>query len=411
MKKKRLLGIIIMIMTMFLLTFNASAAVKISKKSATLIKGQSVTLKITGTKEKVKWSSSKEKVAAVSQKGKVKAKAKGKATILAKVGGKTYKCKIKVETPKINKTKAKVNVGKTIQLKLAGNSQKVKWSSIDPNIATVSSKGIVTGKEAGTVTVTARVSNKKYTCKVTVKAPITDVLLDKSILLLDKGSKDVLQVSYLPLNTTSSTAVKWSSSNPDVVDVSNGVITGLSSGEAVITAKIGSKSDSCTVQVNETYGSVSGNVTYYYNKYKGNVADVGTAVFLFPMNGTAKDKYENITFYNASSDLSDYNIYNEKVDGSGSYTITHIPTGKYRMLLISSNVSKKGWFDAYDDSIEDAPDSFYEPIALYFSPYIGDESAMSLARSIAFRSWMYKDIVIDSNETLTVSHDFGITYI
>ena len=53
------------------------AAVKISKKTVTLIKGQTATLKISGTKKKVKWASDKKSVAVVSQKGKVVAKKKG----------------------------------------------------------------------------------------------------------------------------------------------------------------------------------------------------------------------------------------------------------------------------------------------------------------------------------------------
>ena len=36
-------------------------------------------------------------------------------------------------------------------------------------VATVTSKGLVTAKKAGTATITAKVGNKKYTCKVTVK--------------------------------------------------------------------------------------------------------------------------------------------------------------------------------------------------------------------------------------------------
>ena len=72
------------------------AAVKINTKNATIVKGMYKTLKITGTSKKVKWTSSKKSVATVSSKGKVTAKKPGTCTIKAKVGKKTYTCKITV---------------------------------------------------------------------------------------------------------------------------------------------------------------------------------------------------------------------------------------------------------------------------------------------------------------------------
>ena len=74
---------------------NVHAKVKISSKSVNLIVGKTKTIKIKGTDKKVKWSSSNKNVATV-KKGKVKAIKKGKTTIIAKVNGKKYKCKVRV---------------------------------------------------------------------------------------------------------------------------------------------------------------------------------------------------------------------------------------------------------------------------------------------------------------------------
>lgn len=70
---------------------------------------------------------------------------------------------------KINKTKASIYVGKTVQLKVTGTKKKVTWKSSNKKIATVTSKGKVKGVKKGTAKITATVSKKKYTCKVTVK--------------------------------------------------------------------------------------------------------------------------------------------------------------------------------------------------------------------------------------------------
>jgi Bacterial surface proteins containing Ig-like domains len=146
------------------------AAVKINSKKLTLIKGQSTTLKITGTKNKIKWSTSDKKIATITNKGKVTAKKKGVATITAKIGNKNYKCKLTVETPSISKKTTSITVGDKATLTMKGTAQKIKWKSSDSKVVTVTSNGKITAKKAGTVNITATVLDKKYTCKVTVKA-------------------------------------------------------------------------------------------------------------------------------------------------------------------------------------------------------------------------------------------------
>lgn len=174
-KLRKLLVYFVMVLTLTLaMPTNSFAAVKLNQKTVTLIKGQSTTLKIKGTKKKAKWSSSKKNVATVNQKGKVTAKKKGTTIITAKVGSKKYKCKVTVQTPNISKKSITLQKGQTFTLKVNGTNQKVTWKSSNKNIATVSNKGKVTAKKKGSVIITAKVGNQKYKCKVTVKAtPVT----------------------------------------------------------------------------------------------------------------------------------------------------------------------------------------------------------------------------------------------
>lgn len=72
---------------------------------------------------------------------------------------------------KLNKTKATIYVGSSTTLKVSGTKSKAKWSTSNKKVATITSKGKVTAKKAGTATITAKVSGKKYTCKITVKNP------------------------------------------------------------------------------------------------------------------------------------------------------------------------------------------------------------------------------------------------
>ncbi|MDD6465923.1 MAG: Ig-like domain-containing protein [Coprococcus sp.] len=77
----------------------------------------------------------------------------------------------------MNKTKSTMTIGKKQTLKATvtpkkASSKAVVWKSSNKKVATVTSKGVVKAKKAGTATITATAkdgSGKKATCKVTVK--------------------------------------------------------------------------------------------------------------------------------------------------------------------------------------------------------------------------------------------------
>ena len=76
----------------------------------------------------------------------------------------------KKKTPKLNKSKLTLTVGKTAKLKVKNTKKKIKWSSSKKSVATVTKKGKVKAKKAGKTTITAKVGKKKLKCKVTVTA-------------------------------------------------------------------------------------------------------------------------------------------------------------------------------------------------------------------------------------------------
>lgn len=160
-----------------------AAKVKLSKSKATLIKGQTLKLEVKNTSKKVKWSTSNKKIATVNSSGKITAKKAGTVTITATISNKKYTCKVTVEQPKISQTKLTLEKGKSQTLSLEGTKQKIKWSTSNKSVATVTSKGKVTGKKIGTAKITATVGNKKYTCTVTVKKVSATTPVD------DKGTQ------------------------------------------------------------------------------------------------------------------------------------------------------------------------------------------------------------------------------
>ena len=138
-KQRSVICILFMLMLMLLISSGAGAAsVRINRKSASMKKGQKVTLKMSGTKKKVSWSSSKKKVATVSKKGVVKAVNSGKATITAKVGGKKYICKVTVKAAAAT-TKAPAST--KVELKLDGNTTGMSGEEADVYKKMLSMKG------------------------------------------------------------------------------------------------------------------------------------------------------------------------------------------------------------------------------------------------------------------------------
>lgn len=163
---------------------DAAESIKLNKKSATIYKGKTLTLKATlkptGVSDKISWSSSRPTVAKVSSKGKITALKKGTTTITAKTrSGKKATCKVTVKEVaakkiKLNKTAVVLEEEKTYTLKTTltpkNSTDTLKWSSSNPKVAKVSSNGKITAIKPGTATITVKTQKgKKATCKVTVK--------------------------------------------------------------------------------------------------------------------------------------------------------------------------------------------------------------------------------------------------
>lgn len=128
---------------------------------------------------------------------------------------------------------------------------------VNANATIVSGSGkktLVEGNNEISVTVRSQTGVDR-TYKVTIKRnkadkiPMTGITLSDSALNLFVGDSNTLSVNYLPSNTTDSKTVIWTSSNPSVATVSNGKVTAVGSGEAIVTAKVGNFTATCKVSV------------------------------------------------------------------------------------------------------------------------------------------------------------------
>ena len=186
----------------------------------------------TNASGKVTWKSSNTGVATVAN-GVVTGKKAGTATITASISGKTATYKVTVKNRGISARVDQVYVGKkaTVKVTAYGVSGTAKFKSSNTKVATVNSKGVITGKKAGTTKITVTVG--KYKKDLTVKVKKPSFSLVKSSANLKKGKKVTIKVKAAPASK-----VTYKSSNTKVATVnSKGVVTAKKKGTAKITVK------------------------------------------------------------------------------------------------------------------------------------------------------------------------------
>ena len=281
------------------------ASVSISRSSAELVEGESLTLTASvspsdATEKTVSWSSSKPSVASVDQKGTVNALSVGTAVIKASAGGKNDSCTItvisktiEVSSIALDKSSLSLKIGEEYQLNATINpsnasEKNVNWSSASSSIATVKN-GLVKGISAGETEITASCGGKKAICKVKITpVEVESISLSKSELDLFVGDSKTITATIKPENA-SDQQITWSSSDSRIATVSKGSITGVKEGIVVITAKAGSKTADCKVTVKKTgvpVSSITLNKTTVFMISGGK--EVLTAT-VKPSNATEKD--------------------------------------------------------------------------------------------------------------------------
>ena len=207
------------------------------------------------------------KVTNVNKNGTFKltaGKKKGSAVVTVTLASKktaSFKVTVQkaaVKTTKITTTTKSLTLAKGATYKKLASSiavtpvtskEKVTYSSSNKKVATVSSKGVIKAKKAGTAKITVKSGKKKVvvTVKVTgVKTTnLSGVPAAKNI---SKGKSFKIKAIATPKNTDEK--ITFKSSNKKVATVtSKGVVKGLKKGAATITVQSGSKKMTCKVTV------------------------------------------------------------------------------------------------------------------------------------------------------------------
>lgn len=255
----------------------SSITVNPSTVSMTIAQTQQITATVApsnAANKTLSWSSSNTGIATVSSSGLITSVAAGSATITVQAtdGSNVYNTvSVSVSATPIIITgitlipgSATLAPGATTQLSAAiapsnATNKTLTWSSSNTGIATVSSSGLVTAVAAGIANIWATStdgSNRTGTCTITVNIPATSISLNQATATMHPGNTLTLVATVLPSNATNKT-VSWSSNSTNATVNGSGMITAISLGSAVITARCGSLTASCVLSITVGVSSVS----------------------------------------------------------------------------------------------------------------------------------------------------------
>jgi uncharacterized protein YjdB len=247
----------------------------LDKTSLTLAQGHQEVIKAyvlpsNATDKAVTWNSTNRLVATVNTNGVVTALSPGLTVITAvtRDQGKLATCSLTVGVGvtgiSLNKAAMTLAPGATeilIATVEPGDAlnKTVTWMSNDTNVARVND-GLVTAVNYGSAIIFAisQDGGKTATCSVTVASEghsgASGVQLNKTSATIETGGSETLIATVQPSNASNKNVI-WSTSNAAVAAVSNGVVTALTAGAAIITVTTedGGHTASCEVRAVDVY--------------------------------------------------------------------------------------------------------------------------------------------------------------
>lgn len=224
------------------------------------------------TEKEFIWTVKEPSIATVTNKGEVTGVSAGSTLIIVKTksGDVAYlyvNVHDKATGMTLNYSDKEIAKGKTFTLKpiftpTNVTNKKVTWTSLNTNVATVTSKGKVKGIRGGSAIITAVSEDGGFmaTCLVTVVQPVSKIKLNYSTYKLGLG-KTVTLKATVTSNTASNSKVKWTSSNTKIATVSsNGKVKAKKLGTCTITAKAtdgSGKKAKCKIRVVRQVSSIT----------------------------------------------------------------------------------------------------------------------------------------------------------
>lgn len=251
--------------------------ITLSIKSATINVNESMTIVADvqpsdADNGRVTWTSSDVSVAKVEWDGFVTGTSSGKTIITAtsvENPAISASCEITVHQPlrviTLYPSEMSLKVGESFEhwsiifSPASSDNKEVTWSSSDENVAKIDANGkliALSGGSAVISVISVEDQEVRDECNITVIQPVTDVVLNKTLLTINKDEAERLEARIIP-ETATNKSVNWQSSDVRVAMVSQeGTVYALQTGTATImaTSVDGGYSALCKVNVVENSG-------------------------------------------------------------------------------------------------------------------------------------------------------------
>ena len=301
----------------------------------------------------------------------------------------TYEGEYEIRLTAIGSTTIKA--GKTVQIRssVTGTTSKdVTFTSSNPEIATVSEKGLVTGISEGTATITCALVIEPA-CKKTITITVEAAIKPESIEIENADDPiawagETLQLSTKIVPEEASALVTWESTDEDVATVSeNGLVSFLKAGEVTITATSiedtsVSASATFTVKVgfyrsdmgspywnlseqsegdnSKVYLEIDSSKTGYHSCYLANVSATRyyvEGVFDIPATLISTWVWQGVGFGSGLSESSTrYFIFSPRVEGQGNdfnkFIVKDLPNETWPAITTRSQTWGENGLDYID---------------------------------------------------------------
>ncbi len=392
-----------------------SSEVRVDHASVSLFLGESFQVKATvlpetATDKKIIWTSANESIATVSSNGNIKGIGIGSTQIYARTASGTQATvqvvvkAIEVTAINLDKTSVSIFIGDKFQVngKVVpdnATNKNIIWTSANESIATVSSKGLITGHKAGSTKIYARSeSGVQSTVDVTVKEiEASKIALSATSLTLTQGSVYDLAVTFTPSNTTNKDVV-WSSSDNNVATVVNGQIKAVSDGNAVITASTanGRLTATCAVKV------VIKGIEMATQRIRIAETEIAENSVLKMGSGSP--------YYNATWTSENPSIAIVAMNpGSNSAKITGVSPGS-TTITVTSEEGHSTDFIVTVDSVTDIVEFFLRPVDGSVSigvGYVSYQPALKIQNNLKGTIYVHDFIVVDDKGNVKAQHNWN----
>ena len=244
------------------------------------VSGLSVQFNDTADEKLVEWISEDESVATVDALGRVTAVGGGKTRVIATTpGGVSASAEVSVhvdgKTMHITPEGLHTGVGAAVRMGASyfpddATDEVVRWESNNPAVATIGNDGILHAVAEGTAVISGfSKAGLGGSTIITVEQPAAQFSISPTAATIERGetlnlTAALVGASGLPEEATAGHYIQWTSSNPKVASVVDGVVTGLRSGTVRITASADGMSAECNLRVQVLVHEVTFNAREIY---------------------------------------------------------------------------------------------------------------------------------------------------